>query len=278
MSQQTDKMKSADKTKSTDNIKSAEKIKSEDKKALCKFKWMLIAAVLIGAVSGLVTGMAGFYVETDLFEWNMAQFVLGVFPWMLGVITVVITVIIEVLYRKCRRGFAQWDGEDEDVIEEIERKISWAMWFASLLMICSFFVFGSCTVYIDRGEASAVIMFVLLIVFAAAIICVVISQQNLVNLTKEINPEKSGSVYDMKFQKKWEESCDEAEKLQIYQCGFRAYTAAQTLCLILWVICVLGGFVFRMGIMPMVIITVIWGGMTTVYAFEAIKLSGKHKR
>ena len=99
-------------------MKSTEKIKSEDKKALCKFKWMLIAAVLIGAVSGLVTGMAGFYVETDLFEWNMAQFVLGVFPWMLGVITVVITVIIEVLYRKCRRGFAQWDGEDEDVIED----------------------------------------------------------------------------------------------------------------------------------------------------------------
>ena len=101
MSRQTEKMKSADRMKST------EKIKSEDKKALRKFKWIMIAAVLIGGVSGLVTGLADFYVETDAFEWNMEQFVLGVFPWMLGVITVVITVIIAVLYRKCRRGFAQ---------------------------------------------------------------------------------------------------------------------------------------------------------------------------
>ena len=31
----------------------------------------------------------------------------------------------------------------------------------------------------------------------------VIAQNRIVNFTKEINPEKKGSVYDLKFQKTW---------------------------------------------------------------------------
>ena len=36
-----------------------------------------------------------------------------------------------------------------------------------------------------------------------------------------MNPEKTASVYDMKFQKKWLETCDEAEKIIVGKCAFK---------------------------------------------------------
>jgi len=38
-----------------------------------------------------------------------------------------------------------------------------------------------------------------------------------------MNPEKTASVYDMKFQKKWLETCDEAEKIIVGKCAFKAF-------------------------------------------------------
>lgn len=40
----------------------------------------------------------------------------------------------------------------------------------------------------------------------------IIIQQKAVDINKIMYPEKTASVYDLKFQKKWVDSCDEAEK------------------------------------------------------------------
>ena len=52
---------------------------------------------------------------------------------------------------------------------------------------------------------------------------VVIIQQKSVDCVKIMNPEKTASVYDMKFQKKWLETCDEAEKIIVGKCAFKAF-------------------------------------------------------
>ena len=49
-----------------------------------------------------------------------------------------------------------------------------------------------------------------------------------VDAAKKTNPEKTASVYDTKFQKKWLDSCDEAEKIMIGKCAFKAYAATNT--------------------------------------------------
>ena len=53
---------------------------------------------------------------------------------------------------------------------------------------------------------------------------------------KAINPEKQGNILDTDFNKVWMDSCDEYEKQMIWQCGFKAYNVAQTMCIILWMI------------------------------------------
>ena len=97
--------------------------------------------------------------------------------------------------------------------------------------------------------------------------------QKLVNLTKEINPEKKGSIYDVKFQKKWEASCDEAELFAIYKSAYRSYCITQRLCIILWLFCIIGGFVWGFGAVPVLLVSIIWGTMITSYCYYAIHLS-----
>ena len=110
-------------------------------------------------------------------------------------------------------------------------------------------------------------------VFVAGLIILTIEQQKLVNLTKEINPEKKGSIYDVKFQKKWEASCDEAELFAIYKSAYRSYCITQRLCIILWLFCIIGGFVWGFGAVPVLLVSIIWGTMITSYSYYAIHLS-----
>ena len=63
-------------------------------------------------------------------------------------------------------------------------------------------------------------------------------------LTKELNPEKKGSVYDVKFVDKWEDSCDEAEKILIYKCAYKTYNKMSGLYIGLWIFCVFGNAIF----------------------------------
>lgn len=62
---------------------------------------------------------------------------------------------------------------------------------------------------------------------------VVIIQQKSVDCVKIMNPEKTASVYDMKFQKKWLETCDEAEKIIVGKCAFKAFNITNSMCSVL---------------------------------------------
>ncbi len=76
--------------------------------------------------------------------------------------------------------------------------------------------------------------------FLAVMAEAVIIQQKCVDAAKKTNPEKTASVYDVKFQKKWMDSCDEAEKILIGKCAVKAYRAVNTVCTVLAVIFAVG--------------------------------------
>ena len=98
-------------------------------------------------------------------------------------------------------------------------------------------------------------------------------QQKVVDLERRLNPEKRGSVYDMKFQKTWMDSCDEAERAQIGQACYRAYMVGTKVCTFLWVALLILNFVFDFGMLPIAAVLVVWGVMQTVCALECIRLS-----
>ena len=108
--------------------------------------------------------------------------------------------------------------------------------------------------------------------FLAALFASIVLQQKLVDLAKQLNPEKEGSVYDTRFQKKWFESCDEAERAIIGQCAFKAYQAMCRVCLVLWAVFALGGIFFSWGFLPAMAVCIVWGVGQSVYSWTCLKL------
>ena len=256
------------------------RIKMEDKKAMKKFAAVMLVSLIVGACAGIGLVIVKFY-GIEVVNQMLEQILFVVLTYGMPVVTVVVTAVVIAIYVNSRKAFRNWDGESEEPINTVERRLAYALWLVAINIIWNYFVFGAafCSHYWDgiQNENLAGNVLVMAVFFIAAIFITLVEQQKIVNLEKEINPEKMGSVYDTKFQKKWEESCDEAEKLQIYKCGYKAYRVTYNLCIGLWVFCVLGGFIWEFGIVPVLMVTVIWAVMVTVYSMESIRYSKKGK-
>ena len=252
------------------------RIKSEDKKAFGKFAVYVAAALIIGVLLGVGMGFAKLN-GMDMTGHTVLNATFFALPYGIPVVTLFILVVVAVIYHRSKKVFLAWNGEDEECMDAVEKQLSCALWLSSINMIWNFCLFGM-GFCLDNAESMEVhyeleTSMLLIGVFVAGLIILTIEQQKLVNLTKEINPEKKGSIYDVKFQKKWEASCDEAELFTIYKSAYRSYCITQRLCIILWLFCIIGGFVWGFGAVPVLLVSIIWGTMITSYSYYAIHLS-----
>lgn len=255
------------------------KIKQENSKADKKALRILILLTLAGAVLGFVAGVVSALLQ-DAYA-SVAQTCMSVMtiaaPYGNFVFTTIVLMIGIRWLRKSRKLYESWDGEDEDVINEVEYMLSKAIALTSVNVIVGFFFFGLGAYAITSESISKADTIVMLVIAVLGLVYETVSmtvlQKNLINFTKEINPEKRGSVYDMNFKKKWIESCDESEKLQTYKASYHAMQTGSYTCIVLWVVCMIGMTSWNFGIMPMIMVLLVWLVMTVRYNVEAIKLS-----
>lgn len=249
--------------------------KKQDKKALMVFFPLILLGAIVGAVLGF--GSAWIAEETE----NLGQIlgkILGMSaPIASPVINTVLLVIFTVILYRCRSRYAAWDGENEEEMESIEHWLSVGIVGTSVDMILSYFLFGAAINIVGQGAMGKEdVIFHLLVATAGLIysmIVVVIFQSKMINLEKEMNPEKQGSVYDMKFQKIWLESCDEAEQQMIYKSAYKAYQTTVTACLVLWLVCIFGIMCWEFNIFPLLMVSILWMVITVSYSLESMRLS-----
>lgn len=257
------------------------RIKSEDKKAIGKFILYRVLALMGGGLAGIAMVSVKYW-GIDVVNKILLDLTFEILPYGIPVVTLIVSIVVLIVYRNSRKTFLAWDGEDEEVMNQVENRLSYALWLTSMNTIWNYFVFGTafCLDYwsaIEQRYALNSAGF-MVITFLIGIILLIVEQQKIVNLEKEINPEKKGSVYDTKFQKKWEESCDEAELFIIYKSAYKSFQVTQNLCIGLWLFCVLGGFIWNFGAVPVLLVSVIWGTLVTSYTMESIRLSKKGGR
>lgn len=210
-----------------------EEIKKEDKKSLVKFIIIMICSGIVGGFIGFGTAFAEDMKVTELVAAVAVKLLETIAPYANIVITVIAGIIVTVLYRQSRKLYAEWDEEDEDVMNRIEVKLGYALMLTAVVLIIGYMFFA---VSFGKMETSDEVNIVELICYMVGLIVVMVftlfAQKKIINFEKEMNPEKKGSVFDMKFQKKWAESCDEAEMLQTYKSAFASYKATSKACMI----------------------------------------------
>ena len=155
-----------------------------------------------------------------------------------------------------------------------EKKLNTVLMIISIAMICAFFLISA-----TYSGGFAMIekhlnMYVLAIVTFLVILAEgVIIQQKVVDITKIMYPEKTASVYDLKFQKKWVDSCDEAEKIMIGRCAFEAFKVTNSVCGALSIILAISALMFDIGFLPSFVVCLIWLVNQCVYCRAAAKCS-----
>ena len=251
----------------------AVEIKKEDKKLKKKYALFLLVAL----VGGFLVGFCSAWVA-DIFAGGVEGFLTTVrtffveYASLLGLILGLATAaIVTVIYKRNRKCFAAWDGEDEELLDKMENELS----IAILILNVSTILF---MVLLAISSLKALTLTwanvgIYLAAIAVNLVVELVANNRIVNLAKEINPEKKGSTYDVKFQKKWFDSCDEAEKLSIYKASYASYKAVISACTVLWFVCLFGMTIFNCGLLPVVMVGVIWMVATVSYCMEAIRLS-----
>ncbi len=249
--------------------------RSENRKALPRFALTMAGSLLAGGVLGFILGLTRvFGAETAALVAGLNSALSAVTPWGIPVTSVLTLGTAFFLYRSAAKKYAAWGGGDEDeTSESIETTLSWVLLLSAVQLLLNLFFLAAFCVYHLDGDIDGL---TLVGVFLLSCGLVIFAQQKTVDLERRMNPEKHGSVYDSKFQKKWLDSCDESERRQIGQACYRAYMVTTRLCLGLWLVLVILSMVFEMSLLPVFVLLLIWGVMQVTYTLECIRL-GKRK-
>lgn len=261
-----------------ENNAKIEEIRKEDKKAGKKFLIILILCTMAGGVTGSLGTILVDYTTNngwDFIEFSKLVTELWVTAgaYLIIAVNVILLPLLWFFLSKNRKALEAWDGEDEEVYEKIDKKLSTGMTVASGLMVFNMLTFGvgfyGSMNNPERLKGMLLLLVVDLIFFIGSTACIVLYQKAMVNLLKEINPEKQGSVYDFKFQKKWLASCDEAEKQKIGEASYVTYSIMNLIYEIVAMVLMIVGFFFPIGVLPLTIVCLLWMTQVIIYAVKA---------
>lgn len=248
------------------------KEKSDNRRALPKYILVLFIAAFFGALAGFAAGIVGAGNLSESIKTAVNTALTAAAPWGIPVTSVVFLGLGWWFYTKARRLYSTWDGEAEEPVDTAEETLSWALLMSAIALLWDFFFLSALVVC---GAGSLLEQLGGVALFLVSVVVIVVHQQKVVDLTRRINPEKQGSIYDLKFQKKWIDSCDESEKRQIGQACYKAYRAATNTCLWLWVVLLVVHYAFDTGLLPIAAVLVVFGVLQVVYTLECIRLSRK---
>ena len=245
-------------------------VKRDNRKALPKYLLILFVAAIFGGILGFAAGWLGHDNISEAIAAAVVGGLTAAAPWALLATSVVSLALILWLYRGAKALYTGWDGENDDVMDRADEKLNWALLLAAAQFVLDMFFFAVA----QSGKNMAALWSVLF--FLVSIFLIVFAQQKIVDLTRRMNPEKQGSVYDVKFKKKWFESCDEAEQKQIGQAAYKAYNVVSTACPILWAALLMLSYAFHFELlMPTFTMCFIWLLLNVSYCLESIRLGRK---
>ena len=249
-------------------------IRQANRRALPKFLLIMFCAALVGGTFGYCAASFGLEGVAGALGRAGEFFSLSVAPWLLLGCAVLLPAVCLPLYSSAKKMLTQWDGEDEDVPARAERTLSAATLACNVFMLAAMFLMGAsyAAPLLTSEEPSLLGLLGVPVFFIVTMLECLLLQQWVVDLTKRLNPEKTASVYDLKFQKKWYDSCDEAEKLLIGQCAYKAFLAMSRVCGALWLVFTLSALFLGTGLLPILAVCLIWGTGQIAYSYWTLRL------
>lgn len=246
-------------------------IRRQNKKAMPKFLAFLVLCMLAGGVIGFVSAMAGYEAWGEALPGLMQQLLNKTVPFGIPVFGLLLLIPAAILLRRAKREYAGWDGEEEAVADHVEYLLSWSIALAGFMQPIMFFFFSASMATAIAMHHNAGLLLLVAVELLVGTGLVFWLQKIAVELTRMMNPEKQGSVYEFDFQKKWVNSCDENEMRKIGMAAYQSFRATNVVCMVLWILLTLTQTVFNTGILPVAAVILIWMVNMGSYFISCIK-------
>lgn len=254
--------------------------KKEDRKKLGVYLVILVCCTLGGGVIGAAIGFGEDTGFLNRLAETVTNALLSASIYANLIMAVFTGIFSMILQGKCRALFKIWnpdvDEEEDRLLYRMNMMGNIQLLIVGIVQILMTMFMALGFLQMDRqdlhiiGAETEVICYWAGLVLCAVVVMTV--QQKVANFTKELNPEKQGSVFDKNFQKIWLESCDEAEKKAVYESAFASYKATTIACIALWLICICGNLTFDWGIPPVIMVTIIWLTSSVSYCIKAMQI------
>lgn len=238
-----------------------------------KFTLLMIASALTGAFISIFL----FGREDGLLQLTrrVSDGLILAGPWLLA-LGLVPCAVAHGLYRSALKAAARAD-EDDDAFETANRRLSLSMAFSAVVMpwmmltIC--LALPSVDVLANNAFVVAVVPLLLVeIAWSYGLQAVV------VRAMQRLAPEKRGNVFDLRFQKDWYASCDEAERQRIGECGYHTYLTMTKIYPFTLLAALLAIMYGGASVLWAVVLGGLWLTQTLSYLLRAYKLEhGKAK-
>ena len=246
------------------------KIQKDNKKALPKYLLIMAAALVLGGVAGyFAVGLADGGSTENFGSW-LRRILLPVLPYVLPVIILAVIGDYMIVMGKVRKVFAGWDGEDEETSDWLDRTVNDLISVLNCSMPLSYFAFAAVFCLADPAAPSYLINAGLLLLYLGVVSYL---QMKVINFIRTVNPEKQGSIFDPKFAKKWQESCDEAEKKQIGEASYTVFRVMNIAYSIGFLVLIFSHIVFSTGLLPLAVVMVLWLISMLTFSIKAHQLN-----
>lgn len=255
--------------------------KQKNQKSEIKLVIIFLLFLAVSYVVGYFLGTMGARYEGDMKELlqvaaNGATLIFPIFYVFINVLVIVASLVIYIVARKRAQI---WDGESEEVIDDVEKRLNWSVILINILMVADVFFFGVMVyiaMYTQHGENYGDELFPLgTTVFFVSYALMLVLYKLILDLVKKLNPEKRGSIFDFKFVKEWENSSDEAEKLTMYKAAYKTYRVVNVTCGIMWGVSFGGMLLLQTGLLPLFCVSAIWVTMVATYSIVCAQMEAK---
>jgi len=255
-----------------------EKKQKTDKQIVVKFIILFIGACVVGFVGGFGSALLADKFDGDIFN-ELKEIMKIAMPIIFIGSNIMVHAFCFAKYFKGKKLADNWDGWNEEVIDEAEAALGVALVPENILLVCNFFMYGSTLYFADYtmegGLGDLTVAIIGMVTFVVGLFFSSLLQKLVVDAEKKINPEKRGNVLDMEFTKEWISSCDEAQKKLIHEAGFKAYQVASMVCMIMSIITIMGLMTFGTGLFPLLCVSIIWITLIVSYSVACAKLEHK---
>lgn len=252
--------------------------KKVNKKSNLKIYIIFAVMILASLLGGFLAGrLAAVNKDTlDGINWDHIWWVTAdTLPIVYGVLMLATFVVSFVMYGKIKRMIRGWDGENEDVIVDIESRITTASYLPCVIVFVGLVLFPVCIYAVDRTYSNSKGMpmtIVSEVVFVVSMILYCVIEKLVIDEEKKLNPEKKENIFDINFRRDWEKSSDEAELIAIAKSSKKGFMAGIKVGFVMWMLMFVSMFAFDTGVMPIVAVGLVLIVMYVAYCREFVRL------